>query len=222
MKSILFLSAFAVAACCFSHYGDSTSLSAFIATGDMTTGRAQPVLTVLNNGKVLITGGSLDRPASAEIYTASSKTFSATCNMTRARSSHTATLLKNGKVLLAGGLDSQGIATSSAELYDPTTGAFTAIGNMTIDRARHTATLLSDGRVLIAGGRFERPATAEIYDPATGIFTATGNMITGRLRTRPLCFRTDKFDCRRLIPPLYSVARSYMTPSPELSRRPAS
>src|SRR5689334_8814068 len=74
----------------------------FTPTGNMTTPRSYGVTaTRLLDGKVLITGGSGDRPASAELYDPSTGTFSATGNMTALRIDPSATLLADGRVLIA-------------------------------------------------------------------------------------------------------------------------
>ncbi len=153
----------------------------FVPTGKMSVMRAFHTATLLNNGKVLVTGG---HDASAELYDPTSGTFAATGSMNVGRSSHTATLLANGKVLIAGGQSVSG-ALATAELYDPNSGAFTATtGAMAAARTSHTATLLGNGKVLIAGGSNPTGelATAELYDPATGngIFTAANSMVSKR------------------------------------------
>jgi hypothetical protein len=147
----------------------------FVSVGNMNSARADQTSTLLNNGTVLIAGGS--SLSSAELYTPSTQSFTVTGSMETARSSHTATLLANGFVLVAGGPD------NTAELYNPSNGSFTPTGNMTSTRSSHTATLLNNGLVLIVGGYDENSlalASAELYDPATGTFTATGNLVTGR------------------------------------------
>jgi len=156
----------------------------FTATGSMTSVRLEHRATLLNNGKVLLTGGHSGTAflASAELYDPATGIFTATGSMTITRDYHTVTLLNNGKVLLVGG---QG-GGASAEVYDPVTGTFTATGSMTIARYLHTATLLNNGKVLIAGGALGGGASAEVYDPATGIFTATGSMTYRYLHTATL------------------------------------
>ena len=150
----------------------------FATTGKMSVARVFHTATLLNNGKVLVTGG---HDASAELYDPASGTFAVTGSMSVGRNSHTATLLASGKVLIAGG---QGVGVlATAELYDPTSGTFTATGSMAAARTSHTATLLINGKVLIAGGFNSAGATlatTELYDPGSGTFTATGAMATAR------------------------------------------
>jgi WD40 repeat protein len=143
--------------------------------------------TLLENGRVLVTGGYdgivADAVfAEAEIYNPATGSWSKSGSMAYGRSYHTATLLNSGKVLIAGGSDSK-----KAELYDPATGKFSLTGSMTVPTSYQTATLLQDGRVLIAGGCEGRPflcgpylTSAEIYDPGTGTFSRTGSMKAAR------------------------------------------
>ena len=165
----------------------------FVPTGSMTAGRISHTATLLNNGKVLITGGAININTltfitdSAELYDPATGTFTGAGRMTTVREGSTATLLNNGQVLIVGGdngdCDSSNCVLASAELYNPSTGTFTATGNMTDTRTEHTATLLNNGKVLMAGGfngDMADLASAELYDPATGTFTPTGSMTTAR------------------------------------------
>jgi len=127
--------------------------------------------TLLQDGRVLITGNQGSGQNKAEIFDPSSNSFSQTAVMTSNRSMHTATLLPNGKVLITGGRE--GINTPmSAELFDPDTGTFTEIDPMPGPRWNHQATLLDNGTVLITGGWVAFGAlnqTAEIYDPTSTV-----------------------------------------------------
>jgi hypothetical protein len=151
---------------------------AFSPTGSMGAARSGQTATLLQDGRVLIAGGSsfsggvFSTLASAELYDPNTGAFSPTGSMTTARSpffyaEDTATLLQDGQALIAGGSDGANKSIASAELYDPKTGAFSPTGPMTAARANHTATLLSDGRVLIAGGNDGSAdlASAELYQP---------------------------------------------------------
>jgi Galactose oxidase, central domain len=168
----------------------------FSPTGSLATARTFHTATLLQDGKVLIVGGSdaaNKSLGSAELYDPQTGTFTATGSMTDIRSFHTATLLQDGKVLIVGGLSSSsgsgssGVdpATQSAELYDPSSGTFTKLtAPLVAPRALHTATLLQDGKVLIAGGldtggSGSLLASAELYDPATQTFVKTGDMKHG-------------------------------------------
>lgn len=153
--------------------------------GKLSQSRAVHRATLLDNGKVLITGGfSADRKslASTEAFDPKSGEFFWCAKMNAERAGHSATLLPGGKVLIAGGLNESGYL-DSAEIYDPQTGDFTPVGKMTLPRSEHIAVLLNNGKVLIAGGvgkDWTFLADAEIFDPATKNFTKTGNMMAAR------------------------------------------
>ena len=160
----------------------------FTRTGSLTTARYYQTASLLNNGEVLVAGGSSDADSdsvlgSAELYDPGTGKFTRTGSMKVARQSYTATVLRDGRVLVAGGDTSSG-SLSSAELYDPATGTFRLTGSMTDARRSHTATLLTSGDVLIAGGGgpmgASSLASAELFDPSTGRFAPTGSMVTGR------------------------------------------
>ncbi len=166
----------------------------FSWTGNMFVPRKYHTATLLQNGDVLIAGGTSATGTqvlgSAEIYEHSTGTFRRVGSMFTQRAYHTATLLPNGKVLIAGGYADlyMGEILASAELYDPATETFSLAGEMTVVRASHTSTLLPDGKVLLAGGESNAPDnlsswvadSAETYDPATGTFTYTGSMAESR------------------------------------------
>jgi hypothetical protein len=148
----------------------------------MSTDRVNHTATLLDSGKVLVTGGlnATNVPQqSAEVYDPIANTWTDTTvgktasnHLSSSRYLHTATLMEDGsgasKVLVVGGIG--GLATS--DVYDPATGLWTqTTGNLTVGRYNHTATWLpSVGKVLVAGGSDVSGTSldsAELFDPAT-------------------------------------------------------
>lgn len=162
----------------------------FTRTGALGTARALHRAVLLDDGRVLVTGGEqggtgFTSLSSAEVYRPDQGRFMATGSMNTPRQAHSATLLDNGQVLIVGGYN--GVAQRfplNAELYDPTSGSFLPLdGRLTFARQHHGAVRLQDGRVLIVGGISDAgsPLPAEIYDPTTGRFTTTGSLHAPRL-----------------------------------------
>jgi hypothetical protein len=133
---------------------DPTMMSAEIydpATGTFTTtgGPSLPRLgsaaTLLNDGRVLVTGGTDTDNATpesfaktAELFDPGAGTFSPTGDMASGHAFHTATTLSDGRVLVAGfgeeilagmgvGSNAMPDLLSSAEVYDPAAGTFATV-----------------------------------------------------------------------------------------------
>ena len=170
--------------------GTSTTISVrspqFNTAGDMTIAREFHTATLLNDGTVLIAGGSDGNTplASAELFDPAAGNFAPTGSLAAARYHATATRLVNGKVLIVGGFDANGQALASAELYDPAAKTFVSAGATAAPRGLHTATLLKNGNVLVAGGLVSLTgtdtATTEIFDSTSGAFSPTGSMGSAR------------------------------------------
>ena len=164
--------------------------TSFTATGSLLAYRDSHAATLLQNGKVLVSGGFNSRSvavATAELYDPATAAWTAASAMQTPRSSPAATLLANGKVLVSGGQTSLVTPTSLAtvELYDPATNNWSAAGPFATARSVHTATLLPNGKVLVAGGlntaaSANSIAIAELYDPATNTWSPAGTMATAR------------------------------------------
>ena len=125
----------------------------FSAAGNLTVKRHKHDAVLLDDGRILIVGGSDERDSrgaytSVEIYDPKTKSFAAIgdMNLSRYKLQGTTILLGNGKILIAGGAD-------KAEIFDPANNSFrVAAGNFETIRLFATATLLQNGQVLIVGG----------------------------------------------------------------------
>jgi hypothetical protein len=151
--------------------------SRFQNAGSLGTARVLHTATLLDDGTVLIAGGTDGTVvlSSSELYDSANGGFTSSGEMqSGARQWHAATLLNSGKVLITGGGDGTSASVRTAELFTRSTGDFAATGNMNIARSRHAATLLPGGKVLVTGGvnaSGELLNTAELFDPSTGTFT---------------------------------------------------
>lgn len=152
-------------------------------TGDIKDARAKHTATLLDDGRVLVTGGigdSLAAIGTVEAFNPASSTWAKLSSMATPRSGHTATLLPSGQVLVAGGAnEGDGLTFDSAEVF---TGAAwqQPTSAMSSPRFLHTATLLVDGDVLVAGGFSDTNGTvtdtADTFSPAAAAFTGTAVM----------------------------------------------
>jgi N-acetylneuraminic acid mutarotase len=156
-------------------------------TGTTSVVRAFPASTALNNGGMLVAGGSNGTTvlSSAEVYSPATGHWTPTGSMAAARYYAPAVLLPNGNVLVAGGLGSAGKALASAELYNSATGKWSSAKTLAVGRFGHTATLLRNGKVLVTGGCTVSgcsafTAVSELYDPATNSWSRTGKLVTAR------------------------------------------
>jgi hypothetical protein len=148
--------------------------------------RSGHTATLLNDGRVLITGGALLNGvvlSAAEVFDPGTNTWSLVASMATAHAFHAATLLDDGRVLVAGGFNTDVSFTAAAEIYDPVANTWTSAGNMSTARFIYTAARLPDGRVLAAGGA--NPfggsiASAEIYDPVANLWSAAPAMLNAR------------------------------------------
>lgn len=186
---------FAIGLACMILVVMASRVAGFAALAPLNTPRSQHTATLLNNGKVLVAGGSqtgvANSMSSVELYDPVANTWTVVASLNGERRSHTATLLSDGRVLVAGGfVGSLSFAVNTAEIYDPANNIWSAAGNLVTPRGNHTATLLGNGRVLVAGGTgtdlssAEGNSTAlnsaEVYDLATNAWSAAGGLVQER------------------------------------------
>lgn len=147
---------------------------AWTFTGNMTVPRMGPQTVLLQNGQVLVAGGSNGSGtlASAELYNPSTGAWTATGSMIIAGVG-SLTLLSDGEALAVQG--------NSAERYDPAKGTWSATGSPTSSVGGSTA-LLQDGDVLAIGESLNTPS--ELYNPSTGTWSATNS--TGTTMPNPI------------------------------------
>src|SRR5215469_13753998 len=168
------------------------STGTFTATSDMIHAHECGQAHVLNNGKVLLSGGSDDpirnlQIPDAQLYDPTTGSFSAagtyaTVPPNSFCGGRASTLLADGRVLIVWEDD-------LAEIYDPETGSFTQTGKPlgpSYNVGLATATLLMDGKVLVAGGDDgsnsggDNYTSTELFDVRTGSFSSGGSMSAGR------------------------------------------
>jgi hypothetical protein len=167
--------------------------------GGLGSNRSYHTATRLNDGRVLIVGGSDNSSVtigSTLIYDPVSATLSNGPPLRFPRERHTATLLGTGEVLIAGGRVTSGstyAAVTQTELYDPVTGAFVTppegllAGSNGRGRFDHrTERLGSDAanpeRAIAIGGNdgTVNLSTAAVYATTTDTWRATGDMLGAR------------------------------------------
>jgi N-acetylneuraminic acid mutarotase len=159
----------------------ATDSGTWAPAANLLDGHVAHTATLLNDGRVLIAGGTNVRgvaTSSSEIFDPKANRWIRAASMTSARVGHAATLLANGNVLITGGATGLGVfpieAPASAEIYHPASNSWTAVAPMQVARRMHSSIRLHDGRVLVVGGTSLAPGywlsaaqleQAEVYDP---------------------------------------------------------
>ncbi|MFO0590797.1 MAG: hypothetical protein U0441_24855 [Polyangiaceae bacterium] len=131
-----------------------SATGAWIATGPLQSVRRESAMTLLPDGRALVTGGwpvfGAASLGSAEIYDPATNAWTPAAPMINARRGHILVRLPDGRVLAAGGVTIDGSTeehVNSSELYDAAADTWQYAGPMPIGGAGDGA-LLPDGRVL--------------------------------------------------------------------------
>jgi hypothetical protein len=161
----------------------------FTTVGPMTTPRQAATATLLDDGRVLVTGGFRSAATadgagyidaaltSAEVFDPRSGRFSPVGDMADSRAHHAAIRLADGSVMVFGGIGWEGgtrpepfggtAPLSTIEIFDPQTDGFRRVAaTLASGRWYARAAALADGRVLIPGGDGVAP-DVEIFDPVS-------------------------------------------------------
>jgi hypothetical protein len=148
---------------------------------------------VLNDGRVLATGGTGGLGSRAEIYDPDTELWTPVADMPTARSGHCAVKLADGKVLVFGGGVSTFVPNLACYIYDPVADTWTATGSMVATGADDPAAaagssgfpfgpaielagtythavVLDDGKIFAARG-FREDNAVQIYDPVAGTWS---------------------------------------------------
>ena len=157
------------------------AINRWTPTADMATARAAACSVLLQDGRVMVAGGTgaAGVVPVVELYN-SNGTFVPGPNMLHARANASCTVTQDGRVFVAGGNDgTQDLA--STEIFDPVAGAWTAGANMSVPRAGHGALLTPLGAVVIAGGSSNGKLTdsVELYTTAN-YFVPVGSLSSPR------------------------------------------
>lgn len=135
----------------------------------MITPRASGTATLLEDGRVLLTGGYVGEgegpTAHAEVYAPRRNEFLPVADLAVARADHTASLLPDGRVVIAGGFDESGTALASTEIFDPASDSVTAGPELSAARAGHVTATVGDTVVLVGGTESsEAVASTDVLD----------------------------------------------------------
>ena len=153
--------------------------------------RGLPELVLLDDGRVLVTGGFIVRGQSyqigstVEVYDPATGEWQQAPSMNVTHEYQAVVLMDDGRVLAAGGRELNFDASGRAEIYDPETNEWTLTGSMNFPQSFPVAIALADGRVLVTGVsdlNADAPEpTSEIYDPAAGTWSLAGPMQNARI-----------------------------------------
>ena len=154
-----------------------------LVTGGMTTAGAETASAAQSNsGDDAGATGRSPRTSGPEIYDPAAREWLQS-GFARATMSHTLTLLEDGIAVQVGGFG--GIAAAGVpgmEVFDPRSDKWETGPPMAEGRMFHTATLLEDGKLLVVGGTGAAGnlRSAEIFDPTARTWSPAGRTSVAR------------------------------------------
>lgn len=149
--------------------------------GDLNTARVTAQAVALDDGKVLITGGSGD--TTSEVFDPASGRWSRAGSTNDSRSGAVVAALPGGRALAAGGCSGGQFfgqtptSIGSAEIFEESAGAWRPTSPMPEARCTAAGFSLADGRVLVIGGFsvFGKPSqNAVLFDPKSASWSPAG------------------------------------------------
>ncbi len=150
------------------------STEAWSPAGNIGESMLVPGLTVLRNGRVLVTGSTI-----AQVYDPDDSSWSHLADFGADRTYHSAVSLSDGRVLLVGGA-----AAPSTTVYDPMTREWYEAGRLRESLNAPATVVLPSGQVLVAGGVDDRSNVSRavaVFDPATGEWSGAASLAEGRV-----------------------------------------
>jgi len=154
--------------------------NAWSTTGAMGEPRSGHVAVLLEDGRVLVAGGTgstFEGLATAELYDPTTRTWTSAGALSTALDWLAATRLGTGDVLA--------VSQNHAELYDHVAGSWSVTAPWAADRGNlSTLTTMANGKVLVAGGGQREGCAiteADVFDPARGTWATTGRMKIGHM-----------------------------------------
>ncbi len=138
--------------------------------GNMSMARVGHTMTLLKDGRVLVTGGSTQEgdsaapfTASAEIYDPLGNTWTLAAPMPKARKWHGAALLDDGRVLVAGGeADPTWDYMSTGDIFNPATGTWISVPG-TFPYVRDPVLVATQlNTVIVLGGTSAYPTSYDV------------------------------------------------------------
>lgn len=164
--------------------------NAWSAAASLHHTRSDPAATLLPNGMVLISGGSIpgaNAPElTSEIFDPATGTWSDAGAMVHGSWASSTVLRANGTVFATGGALPFPQTFLTTEVFDPATGSWTLEASMKRPRQSLTSIVLPTGQVLAVGGWYDfQPAYAipEMYDPSRNSWSDVAPMTSTRSET---------------------------------------